>query len=134
MFGLFDLFGRRAALRGLDAALRGAGLHPILVPEAVKLTLLRLTEPEGQGGAATRAEAQTAARAEAARLVALLVLGREGAASAAGRAEAEAAEARLHAAIEAGDSRDARIVLLLLHAGLIAPEFAELVEAETEAE
>ena len=38
MLGLFGIFGRSTELRRLDGALRGSGLHPRAVPEAVKLT------------------------------------------------------------------------------------------------
>jgi hypothetical protein len=40
--GLFGVFGRSEDLRALDQALRAAGLHPALIPEAVKLTVLNV--------------------------------------------------------------------------------------------
>ncbi len=42
MLGLFGIFGRSHELQRLDQALRGVGLNPRLVPEAVKLTTLKL--------------------------------------------------------------------------------------------
>lgn len=122
MLRLFSLFGRSAALRALDDALRAAGMHPVLVPEAVKLTVLRLLKRAGGDGAG--------GEAAAAQLLAYCVLGHVNFAEANGARAAEAAEARLDAAIDAGDSLDARLVLLALHAGLLAPEIAERVEAE----
>jgi hypothetical protein len=55
VFSLFDLFGRSAAVKALDHALREAGLHPLLVPEAVKLTILQLQKKnEGTRSSASR--------------------------------------------------------------------------------
>jgi len=45
MFGLFSLFGRSTALEG---ALKEAGIHPLLVPEAVKLTIVRIHKRYGE--------------------------------------------------------------------------------------
>ncbi len=49
MLGLFGIFGRSHELQRLDQALRGVGLNPRLVPDAVKLTTLKLL---GEAGAA----------------------------------------------------------------------------------
>ncbi len=40
MLGLFGIFGRSQELQRLDQALRGVGLNPRLVPDAVMLTTL----------------------------------------------------------------------------------------------
>ena len=40
--GLFGVFGRSGDLRQLDQALRSVDVHPRLVPEAVKLTVVNL--------------------------------------------------------------------------------------------
>ena len=124
MLRLFSLFGRSADMSALDDALRGAGLHPLLVPEAVKLTVLRLCKRRGTEGGGP------ACRTEAAELLAYCLLGRGGFAEASGAAAAEAAERRVEAAIAAGDSFDARIILLALHAGLVAPDIADRFEIE----
>jgi hypothetical protein len=42
MLGLFGIFGRSRDLQRLDRSLLGVGLDPRLVPEAVKLTTLKL--------------------------------------------------------------------------------------------
>lgn len=59
MFRLFDMLGRSTAMRALDDALRAAGLHPLLVPEPVKLTVIQLHKthaaPAAQGGGITDA-------------------------------------------------------------------------------
>ena len=121
MFRLFDLFGKSAALKAVDAALRGAGVHPALVPEAVKLTLLRLSRESATPEATT---------AGAARLLAYCILGHQGFAEANEPDAAHHEAQRLDAATEAGDSRDARVVLLALHAGLLAPEIADRIEVD----
>ncbi|MGY6409936.1 MAG: hypothetical protein ACXIUV_02745 [Alkalilacustris sp.] len=118
---LFQLFGRGAAMAALDDALRASGVHPLLVPEAVKLTILRLERRAG------RAET---ALGPAAALLGYCLLGHDAFAEANGADAADAAEARLSAAMEAGGSWDAKLVLLALHAGLLAPEIAARVEAE----
>src|SRR5258708_1265842 len=40
--GLFGIFGRSYDLRQLDQALRSVDVHPMVVPEAVKLTAVNL--------------------------------------------------------------------------------------------
>ena len=128
MFGLFNLFGRAAELKALDEALRGAGLHPQTVPEAVKLTTVRLLKAQPGTGSSL----PQAAYDDAARLLGYCMLGHNQFIAGTTLAEAARAEARLDAAIAAGDSLDARLVLLALHAGVIAAEVAERFEVETE--
>ncbi len=56
MLGLFGIFGRSHELQRLDQALRGVGLHPRVVPEAVKLTIFKLLKEADSGaGPAPRA-------------------------------------------------------------------------------
>ena len=54
--GLFGLFGRSQELRDFDKALRAVDLHPNLVPEAVKLTAVKLIKEED---ATPKPESQT---------------------------------------------------------------------------
>lgn len=124
MLRFFDLFGKSAALGALDDALRDAGVHPALVPEPVKLTILRLNKQ-----AAATAGKDTAF-AEAAQLLAYCMLGPDHFARANSPKAAERAGQRLDIAIEAGDSRDAKTVLLALHSGLITDEVAERLDIE----
>ncbi len=49
MLGLFGIFGRSHELQRLDQALLGVGLNPRFVPEAVKLTTLKLLGEAGAG-------------------------------------------------------------------------------------
>jgi len=111
MFRLFAQLGRARELRLLDEEFRAAGLHPILVPEAVKMTIVRLLKQEGgvdRGSGAAMAV-----------LLSYCMLGEDGFERENGPDLAAAVEQRLGAAIDAGDSLDARLVLLALHAGLV---------------
>jgi hypothetical protein len=118
MLGFFGIFGRSQELQRLDKALLGVGLHPRLVPEAVKLTTLKLL---GEFGA-RRDPASCAAAAE---LLGYCVLGAQGFTEHNDPSLTDAVEGRLAAALEAGDNLDARIVLLTLHAGVIQPSVVE---------
>jgi hypothetical protein len=118
MLGLFGIFGRSRDLQRLDKALLGVGLHPRLVPEAVKLTTLKLLEEAGAG----RDPASYTAAAE---LLGYCVLGAKGFTECNDPSLTEAVELRLAAALEAGDNLDARVVLLTLHASVIQPSVVE---------
>jgi hypothetical protein len=114
MFGFLGRFGRARQLRMLDAALRAFDLHPALVPDAVQLTAVRLLEAE-------LGEPSAHDYAAAAELIAYCLIGASNFTAANDLASATAVEARIEAAIAHGDSLDARLVLLLLHAGLVQP-------------
>ena len=118
MLGFFGIFGRSRELQRLDQALRGVGLHPRLVPEAVKLTTLKLLGEAGAG-------ADPVSCAAAAELLGYCVLGAQGFTECNDPSLTEAVEMRLAAAVEAGDNLDARVVLLTLHAGVIQPSVVE---------
>ena len=117
MLGLFGIFGRSQELQRLDQALRGVSLNPRLVPDAVKLTTLKLL---GEAGA----DPDPASYAAAAELLGYCVLGAH-ATECNGPSLTEAVEVRLAAALDAGDNLDARVVLLTLHAGVIQPSVVE---------
>ena len=116
MFGFFGLFGRSHELQRFDQALRGVGLHPRLVPEAVKLTTLKLL---GETGREQRPYDGVA------ELLGYCMLGARVFTEANDASLTQAVEARLAAALEAGVSLDARIVLLTLHAGVIQASVVE---------
>ncbi len=119
MLSLFGIFGRSYELQRLDQALRGGGLHPRLVPEAVKFTTLKLLKEAGGANSDPRAYVA------AAELLGYCMLGARGFTECNGPSLTEAVEARLVAALEAGDSLDARVVLLTLHAGVIQSSVVE---------
>lgn len=117
--GFLGMFGRSGDLRELDAALRAADLHPALVPEGVKLTIVNLMKdhwPE---------EPPSQAYPPVAQLFGYCIAGPEAFERANGRDYMEHAEQRIEAALQAGDGFDAEIVLLALHAKLINPEVVE---------
>jgi hypothetical protein len=122
--GLFGIFGRSADLRALDEALRTAGLHPALAPEAVKIAALNLVKD------AYGEDPSPANYREAATLLAFCALGPAGYAANNGDHAAEAGARRLEAALEAGDSLDASLILLALHSAIIHPGLKEAYALE----
>lgn len=113
MFGFSALFGRSHEVRRLDDALRATGLHPALMPDAVKIAALKLLTEAGYGSSP-----DPAACALAAEMLSYCILGDQGFHEEKGRSAARLLEARLEAALEAGDSLDACLILLTLHAGI----------------
>lgn len=126
MFRLFDMLGRSTAMRALDDALRASGVHPVLVPEPVKLTVIQLNKKLGG------ARSQDVAFAEAAQLLAYCTLGHEQFAAANSPEDADRIDHRVETALEDGDTLDAKLILLALHAGLIASEIADRIELDPE--
>ena len=126
MLGLFGIFGRSHELRRLDRALRNVGLHPRFVPEAVKLTTLKLLNEAGVAASDPRSHEA------AAELIGYCVLGEAGFAAANDPSLTQAVEARVEAALEAGDTLDAQIVLLTLHAGVIQSSVVERYALEAD--
>lgn len=124
--GMFGVFGRSADLRALDQALRAAGLHPSLVPDAVKLTVLNVLKDGKSEDLAAQDHRETAA------LLGYCAIGREAFAAANGGLAAAAAERRIEAALEAGEGLDASLILLALHASLIHPGVKETYQLESE--
>jgi hypothetical protein len=118
MFGFLGRFGRARDLRDLDQALRAVDLHPALVPDAVQLAAVRLM-------ASAKPSLEPADHAAAAELLAYGMLGEEAFAAANGAALADAVAARIERAVDGGDDLDARLVLLLMHAGLVQPSVIE---------
>lgn len=125
MLGLLNLFGRASALKAVDRALRRAGLHPVLVPEAVKLTILRLHKNDADPNRTSEDALDRAAQ-----LFAYCMLGRDQFIDANSVSAADSAERRFEWAIVAGESLDAQIILLAHHSGLIHEEIAERIHVE----
>ncbi len=125
MLGFFGMFGRSREVRLLDEAVSEKGLSSWRVPGAMKITTVRLLK-EAAGG---RAPDERAIR-DAAALLAYCMLGRTHFAEANGVAETERVEARMEAALEAGDSLDACLVLLTIHAKEIQPGIVERYDLE----
>lgn len=126
MLGLFNIFGRSDDLKALDQELREAGLHPRIVPEAVKLTIVRLLRDEAGRGA----RISDAAFAGAAQLLGYCMLGPDQFVASTSVDDTERAERRVDEAISRGTGLDAGIILLSVNAGLIHAELADRFEVE----
>ena len=124
MFRLFDMLGRSTAIRAFDDALRASGVHPLLVPDPVKLTVIQLIKKL----ASPREEELMLS--EAARLLAYCILGHEQFTASNSARTADQVDHRIEEALEAGDSLDAKLILLALHSGLISPEVADRIDLE----
>ena len=117
--GFLGRFGRSSDLRQFDQALRSLDLHPNLVPEAVKITVVNLVKGvEGNSAASHHYGA-------AAEIIAYCMTGAETFAAGNGDALLRRVEGRVEAAIDSGDSLDARLILLALHAGVIQPSVVD---------
>ncbi|MBT1160092.1 hypothetical protein J1C56_31680 [Aminobacter anthyllidis] len=117
--GFLGMFGRSGDLRELDAALRSYDLHPALVPEGVKLTIVNLMKDHWPNDPPSQAYPPVA------QLFGYCVAGPEVFQQANGGDLVHRVELRIEAALEAEDSFDAQIILLALHAKLINPEVVE---------
>ncbi|WP_142850446.1 hypothetical protein [Telmatospirillum sp. J64-1] len=115
MFGLFSLFGRSRDIQLLDASLRDVGLHPRLVPDAVKITTMKLLKEACAGNP------DPAATARAAEVLAYCMLGWQSFGDSNDPHLSETVRQRIDTATEEGDSLDARLVMLTLQAGVIQP-------------
>ncbi|MBE0695095.1 MAG: hypothetical protein IH590_18615 [Aquamicrobium sp.] len=124
--GFLGLFGRSGDLRQLDLALRAADLHPALVPEGVKLTIVNLMKDFWPD------EPPADAYPPVARLFAYCVAGPEPFEQANGHASLLDAERRLEKALGDPDGFDAGLVLLALHAKLISAAVVERFGLESE--
>ncbi len=124
--GFLGMFGRSEDLRSLDKALRAFDLHPNLVPDAVKLTVLNLLK-DAKGEDPARQD-----YSETALLLAYCATGREAFAAANGEEAALAAERRIEAALEAGEGLDASLILLALQAKVLHPGVKEAYQLESE--
>lgn len=120
------IFGRSHDLRQLDQALRAVDIHPALVPEAVKLTAVNLLKDH----AANDEPAPQAYRA-AAEIVGYCMVGADVFAGANDPALMVEVERRIEAALLSGESLDAQLVLLTLHAGVIQPSVVRAYGLET---
>ncbi len=127
--GLFGRFGRSAELREFDRALRSVDLHPNLVPEAVKLSAVRLLTEHAPGE-----ELASQSYRATAELIAYCMIGAASFAGANGRELAAEVERRIEAALDSGTSLDAKLVLLTLHARVIQPSVVDSFQLDAAAD
>jgi hypothetical protein len=125
--GLFGRFGRSAQLREFDGALRSVDLHPNLVPEAIKLTAVKLLIEQASVG-----EPAPQAYRAAAEIIAYCMIGAQSFAGANDPGLAVQVERRIEAALGSSASLDAMLVLLTLHAKVIQPSVVETFQLESE--
>jgi hypothetical protein len=125
--GFMGIFGRSSDLRQLDQALCSVDLHPKVVPEAVKLTACALLKDQTNSN-----DPPAEAYRPAAEIIAYCMIGEGAFAGANGEELALAVERRIEAALVAGDSFDAQLVLLTLHARVIQPSVVERFGLESE--
>ena len=114
--GFFGYFGRSSELREFDTALRSVDLHPRLVPEAVKLTAVKLLQERAKDRAL-----EPRSYREAAEIIAYCMTGGDTFAAANDARLAANVERRIEAALDSGTNLDAKLVLLTLHAKVIQP-------------
>jgi hypothetical protein len=126
--GLFGIFGRSHELREFDKALRSVDLHPNLVPEAVKLTAVKLLKEQAGGR-----ELEPQIYRSAAEILAYCMVGTEGFAGANAPEFAAQVEKRIEHALESGTGIDAQLVLLTLHAKVIQPSVVDFFQLESSA-
>jgi hypothetical protein len=119
-FGFLGRFGRSADLRAFDEGLRRCDVHPAQVVDGVKLAAVRLVQKHG-GSDSLPARAY----GDAAMLVAFCVQGEARMAELLGQGVAETLAARVERATDDPDALDSELILLSLHAGLVAPHVAD---------
>ena len=124
--GFLGVFGRSQDLRQFDDALRAVDVHPKLVPEAVKITVVNLLKDHAIG----EEPAPQSYRA-AADIVGYCMIGAEAFAGANDIQLVRQIECRIEAALETGDSLDAQLILLTLHAGVIQPSIIQRYQLES---
>ncbi len=126
MLRFFDMFGRSSELTALDEALKAAGLHPLLIPEPVKLTILQLHR---KSDAALN---RTTAKADAAQLLSYCVLDHAQFVLVNGPDAAARADQRIDAAVAGETPLDEKLILLALHSGVISPEMADRFDIDSD--
>jgi len=121
---VFTLLGRSREMQQLNTELRSAGIHPKLVPGAVKMAVLRIMKDCRQ------VSDQDYVRA--AQLMTYCILGGSDFTNVNDVTLARVVEERIIQAIDANGSLDARLILLALHSGVIGTSVVEYYGLEAE--
>ncbi len=128
--GLLGLRERSRYLQILEDHLRAAGVHPLLIPEEVKMTVVKFIK--AGPGLDSGGQPNEPALAEAARLLAYCFAGAEEYVESNGPGSEAPEERKLAMALEAGDGLEAQIVLLALASGVAHESIAERFDFESE--
>lgn len=112
--GFLGRFGRSEDLRRLDEALRALDVHPMTIPEAVKLAAIRLMR-DAEG----REDPSPGAYPPAAEMLAYCLMGPDPFAHANGDTALARVEQRMERALDYPDGLDASLVLLAMTSGIV---------------
>ena len=126
ILGVFGIRGRPKEVHRLSDALRDAGIHPALVPDSVKIAVIKLLR-EHDGGKIADIDASCE---KAAPMVAYCMLGRDEYADVNDVAAADEVENRLRLAIDSGKSLDAQLAMLTLLARVTHPDVVDTFDLE----
>ncbi|MEC8202436.1 MAG: hypothetical protein VX075_02975 [Pseudomonadota bacterium] len=126
ILSVFGIRGRPKEVHRLSDALRNAGIHPALVPDSVKIAVIKLLR-ENDGGKI--ADIDTSCE-KAAPMVAYCMLGRNEYADVNDVAAVDEVENRLRLAIDSGDSLDAQLAMLTLLARVTHPDVVDTFDLE----
>ena len=126
ILSVFGIRGRPKEVHRLSDALRDAGIHPALVPDSVKIAVIKLL-CENDGGKI--ADIDTSCE-KAAPMVAYCMLGRDEYADVNDVAAADEVENRLRLAIDSGESLDAQLAMLTLLARVTHPDVVDTFDLE----
>lgn len=121
ILSVFGIRGRPKEVHRLSDALRDAGIRPALVPDSVKIAVIKLLR-ENDGGKI--ADIDTSCE-KAAPMVAYCMLGRDEYAEVNDVAAADEVENRLRLAIDSGESLDAQLAMLTLLARVTHPDVVD---------
>jgi hypothetical protein len=124
--GLFGIFGRAPELRQLDQSLRSLDVHPRLVPEAVKLTMISLLQEHAADGKPALQSYRAAAE-----IVGYCIMGPAAFAAVDAPDLAIEVERRIDRALEFHSTLDAKLVLLTLHAGVVQQSVIDHFQLES---
>lgn len=126
ILSVFGIRGRPKEVHRLSDALRDAGIHPALVPDSVKIAVIKLLrENDGE----KIADIDTSCE-KAAPMVAYCMLGRDEYADVNDVAAADEVENRLRLAIDSGESLDAQLAMLTLLARVTHPDVVDTFDLE----
>ena len=126
ILSVFGIRGRPKEVHRLSDALRNAGIHPALVPDSVKIAVIKLLR-ENDGGKISDIDTSCE---KAAPMVAYCMLGRDEYADVNDVAAADEVENRLRLAIDSGESLDAQLAMLTLLARVTHPDVVDTFDLE----